>query len=146
MKKYKCSCGCENMFVQLKGNNTGLYCSECGKWQRWLSKNERRAYEHSQKILVQMRDPTLEEIKALSESIDSISKPTGIIFFDEKSIIERFNEFVEYIDRKIDSEYEKIPVSKEDAIRKNSYCLALEQDKRAILNILNGHDFNYIED
>ena len=44
------------------------------------------------------------------------------------------------------SEYDKLPLSTEDAIRKNSYCLALERDKRAIQNILNGHDFNYVEE
>ena len=63
----------------------------------------------------------------------------------DKSIIQRLNEFVEFLDRKINSEYEKLPLSTEDAIRKNSYCLALERDKRAIQNILNGHGFNYAE-
>ena len=33
---YKCKCGCTNMFIEKKGNNTGLYCSECGKFQKWL--------------------------------------------------------------------------------------------------------------
>ena len=148
MNKYICKCGCENMFTQSKGNNTGLYCSECGKWQRWLGKDELRAFEHSKKnqTHVQMRDSTPEENHAISEYIKSISKPTGINILDDKSIVQRLNEFADFLDRKIDSEYEKLPVSKDDAIRKNSYCLALEQDKTAILNILRGHDFNYVED
>ena len=147
MNKYKCKCGCENMFVQPKGNNTGLYCSECGKWQRWLGKDELRAFEYSKKnqTHVQMRDSTPEENQAISQYIKNISKPTGINILDDKSIVQRLNEFVEYWDRKIDSEYDKLPISKDDSIRKNSYCLALEQDKNAILNILRGHDFNYVE-
>ena len=92
---------------------------------KWLGKEELRAFEHSKKnqILVQMRDTA-----------------------PDKLIIQRLNEFVEFLDRKINSEYEKLPLSTEDAIRKNSYCLALEQDKRAIQNILNGYDFNYVEE
>lgn len=50
MSKYQCSkCNCENMYTEKQGNNTGLYCSNCGKWQRWLGKDELRAFEHSQK-------------------------------------------------------------------------------------------------
>ena len=118
-------CGSVSLHTEIKGNNTGLYCDDCGAWVKWLGKEELRAFEHSKKnqILVQMRDTA-----------------------PDKSIIQRLNEFVESLDRKINSEYEKLPLSTEDAIRKNSYCLALEQDKRAIQNILNGHDFNYVEE
>lgn len=42
-----------------------------------------------------------------------------------KSIEDRLKEFVEYIDKVIETEYDKIPLSPEDVIRKNSYCLAL---------------------
>lgn len=63
-----------------------------------------------------------------------------------KSIEDRLKDFVEYIDKAIEAEYDNFPLSPEDAIRKNSYCLALQRDQNAILNILNGHDFNYIED
>lgn len=118
-------CGSISLHTEVKGNNTGLYCDDCGTWVKWLGKDELRAFEHSKKnqILTQMRDTT-----------------------PDKSIVQRLNEFVEFLDRMIDLEYEKLPLSTEDAIRKNSYCLALERDKRAIQNILNGHDFNYIED
>lgn len=118
-------CGSVSLHTEIKGNNTGLYCDDCGAWVKWLGKEELRAFEHSKKnqILVQMRDTA-----------------------PDKLIIQRLNEFVEFLDRKINSEYEKLPLSTEDAIRKNSYCLALEQDKRAIQNILNGHDFNYVEE
>ena len=131
-----------------QGNNTGLYCDDCGAWVKWLGKDELNAFEHSKKnqVPVQMRDSTPEENQAISEYIKSISVPTGINIFDEKSIVKRLEEFVEFLEKTIDTEYDKLPLSTEDAIRKNSYCLALERDKRAIQNILNGCDFNYVKE
>lgn len=42
-------CGSTSFHTEAKGNNTGLYCDDCGAWQRWLGKDELRAFEHSQK-------------------------------------------------------------------------------------------------
>ena len=42
-------CGSTSLHTEVKGNNTGLYCDDCETWQRWLGKNELRAFEHSQK-------------------------------------------------------------------------------------------------
>jgi hypothetical protein len=69
-----------------------------------------------------------------------------IISDNEKDIlIERLNAFVEFLDKTIDTEMTKPSLSDEDVIRKCSYCLALQRNKNAIINILNGNDFNYIE-
>lgn len=47
---FKCSkCGNKDRkitFMKSKGNQTGLYCGSCGKWIKWLSKDEARVYEH----------------------------------------------------------------------------------------------------
>lgn len=141
-------CGSILLHTEKKGNNTGLYCDDCGAWIKWLGKDELRAFEYIQKnqVLIQMRDSTYEENQAISNHIKSISVPTEINLFDEKSIIQRLNEFVEFLGKEIETEYDQLPLSIEDAIRKNSYCLALERDKRAIQNILNGHDYNYLEE
>lgn len=42
-------CGGTSLHTEVKGNNTGLYCDDCGAWQRWLGKDELRAFEYSQK-------------------------------------------------------------------------------------------------
>jgi Lar family restriction alleviation protein len=43
MKNFKCAkCGSEDTFTEKLGNNTGLYCSDCGIWIKWLDKNELR--------------------------------------------------------------------------------------------------------
>lgn len=113
-------CGSIFLHTEVKGNNTGLYCDDCGTWVKWLSKNELRVFEHKKK-----------------EESNNVSS-------NNEDMILRFKKFVEFLDKTIDAEYSKLPLSAEDAIRKNSYCLALERDKRAIQNILNGHEFNYV--
>lgn len=45
-------CGSIALHTEVKGNNTGLYCDDCGAWVKWLGKDELRAFEHSQKEYV----------------------------------------------------------------------------------------------
>ena len=65
-------CGSISLHAEVKGNNTGLYCDDCGVWIKWLGKDELRAFEHS------MREATKNERESVSEYIKSISKPTGV--------------------------------------------------------------------
>ena len=39
-------CGSISLYTESKSNHTGLYCSDCGAWIKWLSKDELRAFEH----------------------------------------------------------------------------------------------------
>lgn len=41
-----CKCGSTKFFTKANGTQTGLYCAECGKWQKWLGKSEVRVFEH----------------------------------------------------------------------------------------------------
>ena len=37
----KCSkCGSKDLFVEIQGNRRGLFCGECGKWQKRITKQE----------------------------------------------------------------------------------------------------------
>ena len=37
----KCNkCNSKNLFVEIQGSRRGLYCGECGKWQKWITKQE----------------------------------------------------------------------------------------------------------
>ena len=45
----QCKCGSLDFFMKKQGNNTGLYCSMCGKWQKWMNKDEIRVFEHNNK-------------------------------------------------------------------------------------------------
>jgi hypothetical protein len=138
-------CGSIALHTEVKGNNTGLYCDDCGAWVKWLGKDELRAFNYNQ-MMSQMRETTPEENKAISDYLDSISKPTGVNIFDDKTIIERLTEFIEYLDKEIDSEYENYPPNVEDCIRKNAYCFALQKVKCSIENIIAGRDFNDMEE
>ena len=103
---------------------------------KWLGKDELTAFEYS------MREATKEENEAVNKYIQSISKPTGVNLFDNSTIVERLERFIEGIDKEIDCEYEKRPISVGDNVRKNAYCYALEKCKTAIGNILAGREFN----
>jgi len=48
---FKCKCGSESFFIQSKGSQIGLYCSACGKWQKWLTKNEVKQFEYETNML-----------------------------------------------------------------------------------------------
>lgn len=101
--------------------------------------------KYCDEIFPPMRAATKEEQQAIYDYIQGISKDTGLNIFDKKTILERLEEFIEYINVKINTEYEKLPASTEDEIRKKSYCLALKRCRDAIQNIIDGHDFNYVE-
>lgn len=37
----KCNkCGSEKLFIEIQGQRRGLFCAECGKWQKWITKQE----------------------------------------------------------------------------------------------------------
>lgn len=127
-------CGSTSFHTEVKGNNTGLYCDGCGAWVKWLGKDELRAFNH----LLQ------ESIDNHAKFIDKLNDVRKEVCYGE-SIEIRLKEFITFLDKKINAEYEKLPISSEDAIRKNAYCLALQQDICALENILNGRDWNYKE-
>lgn len=33
-------CGCSQLFIEIQGTRRGLYCSSCGQWQKWITKEE----------------------------------------------------------------------------------------------------------
>lgn len=46
--KIRCKkCGSTKVFTDTKGNQTGIYCSDCGKWIKWATKDEIRLIEHN---------------------------------------------------------------------------------------------------
>lgn len=46
MKLFSCEkCGSADVFIQKCSNQTGLYCGDCGKWIKWLTKDEIRLVE-----------------------------------------------------------------------------------------------------
>lgn len=60
MKVFKCQkCSSKDVFVQTSGNNTGLYCGDCGKWIKWLNKDEQRLAERQ---IDMMKDSVVQQL------------------------------------------------------------------------------------
>ncbi len=39
--KEKCNkCNSKELFVEIQDTRRGLYCGNCGKWQKWITKQE----------------------------------------------------------------------------------------------------------
>ena len=127
---YKCKCGCTDMFTEKKGNNTGLYCSECGKFQKWMGKNELRAFEHERK----------------EKEVPRINGDLKIITNINLGIVNNLNEFINFLNKEIDKQFEKEPLSIEDNISKCSYAHAYEKVKESLINIVNGRRYNEYEE
>ena len=61
----------KEFFTEEHGNQTGLYCSACGKWQKWLKKDEIRLFNHGVKA---ENASLLERLKArIEESAIKVS-------------------------------------------------------------------------
>lgn len=126
-------CGSIALHTEVKGNNTGLYCDDCGAWVKWLGKDELRAFEHANKDKCIVRIP---------EEGVYLTKEQNELF---NNMVKNLGDFIQYLDEKIDLEFEKMPISNEDAIRKSAYCLGLQQDKWALENILQGKKWSDTE-
>ena len=40
LTEYCNKCRSDKLFVETQGNRRGLYCGNCGKWQKWITKQE----------------------------------------------------------------------------------------------------------
>ena len=70
IKSYKCTCGHDDFFFADKGNQTGIYCSYCGKWLKWADKDEKN---------LQLKSPNIAEVlDKISAEIEEIKYPEGI--------------------------------------------------------------------
>ena len=77
-------CGSISLHTEVKGNNTGLYCDDCGAWVKWLGKDELRTFEHSSRESVKQEDELIRksDVLGLIENIkcdDSIPKNDGTL-------------------------------------------------------------------
>ena len=119
-------CGGSNLHIEIKGNNTGLYCSDCGAWIKWLGKDEIRAFEN------------MKAQNATPSQVNPVDSNDVDIEFVKKEL----SAFIEFLDAQIDKELCRTPLSNEDALVKCAVALACEKDKNALINILDGRHWN----
>lgn len=52
----KCNkCNSDKLFVEIQKDRCGLYCGECGKWQKWITKQELQIAKFSELKIVEKR-------------------------------------------------------------------------------------------
>lgn len=123
--KSKC---CESaVHTEVKGSQTGIYCNKCGKWLKWASKDDLRAIEINKvkPFTGELERPHTTDpfnIDKLKEEIKYYKDSIKRMMFD--------------IDKTIEHEYDVVPLSPEDAIRKSSKCYELERVKFSLEQIL----------
>lgn len=61
-------CGGSELFTKKNASATGLYCSDCGAFQKWLGKDELQAFEHSMESRIpdEKMEPTKSGLERLS--------------------------------------------------------------------------------
>lgn len=121
-------CGSLDLHTEVKGNNTGLYCSDCGAWLKWLGKEELRAFENAK---------IKEDERVHANLVDCALGNVGF-----NSIKNELKDFIDFLEKEIDKELCRTPLSPEDAVVKCSVAMAYEKDKNALINILNGRHWN----
>lgn len=72
-----CKCGCTHFFTESKGNAVGLYCRSCGKWQKWLTKDEVRLFEHDllNGSTANLRDRLMKRINESAIKVSTVKSP-----------------------------------------------------------------------
>ena len=118
-------CRSTSLHTEVKGNNTGLYCDDCGAFQKWLGKDELRAFEYANK----------------SGGLRAAAKVYDEAFFNNE-VNERLSSFIDGIDEAIDSVYANPTEEHDKLIYNNAYAFALEKCKAGVQNIIEGREFN----
>lgn len=87
MKEFQCTkCKSTDVFINKSGNNTGLYCGDCGAWITWLNKEQLRLAE---RFITNERTEGLKEVlKKLSNSnikeVKEVCEKIGVKIIDEE--------------------------------------------------------------
>lgn len=120
----KCpKCDSVNNFTKVKGTNTGLYCKDCGTWIKWLSKYETKLFE------------TIEHEKSIENRCESKEFGISNNEYFENSIVK----LIDFINKEVENEFNKMPISDVDSIRKPSYCMGLDRVRLSLEDILNNY-------
>jgi transcription initiation factor TFIIIB Brf1 subunit/transcription initiation factor TFIIB len=71
MKTYQCpKCNSQDLTIIPKGSQTGLYCKDCGRWIKWLPKDEIILAENFIKSQSNPKQFTINELEMIRISVD----------------------------------------------------------------------------
>ena len=83
--KMKCSCGHEEFFIEKKGNQTEIYCLNCGKRQKWANKQEINLFKFKNK-----NNTTNKALEMLEKEYELLERSVETLEL-ENSILNREN-------------------------------------------------------
>lgn len=86
-----CSCGSENFFMEKKGTQTGMYCSVCGKWQKWMTKSEIRTLQQENSKKNSDKDIVKKLHACVKESTTQVPVTTYINVIDAEKFEKAIN-------------------------------------------------------
>lgn len=89
------ACGIVNGFIEEKGTQVGLYCNKCGKWIKWLNKDETRLFKHydthDKEIYNKAIDDFREWLKTQIVGLDNKTKEILVVVNDKWELaVDRF--------------------------------------------------------
>ena len=90
IKSFKCTCGHDDFFFADKGNQTGIYCSSCGKWFKWADKDEKNLQLKSQSVAEILDKISAEIDEKISHYEHFFSSNTANGLMIAKKIIEKY--------------------------------------------------------
>lgn len=88
IKDYKCKCGENDFFFDDKGNQKGIYCSYCGRWLKWASKDEQN---------LDMKQEPCEDAIDRAEAITEIMMFAGNVKSDEEDVYIKVSDAVQLL-------------------------------------------------
>ena len=102
MKEYVCKCGSKRIFTRDNGSQTGVYCKECGKWIKWVSKKEIPFVEEYIKEQNKNDNSNTNKIDEVKEFVmDNLDKYSNVIPFDYDGYwVESINDLVDATNKK----------------------------------------------
>ena len=130
----KSKCCDSSVHTETKGSQIGIYCDKCGKWQKWANKDDLRVIEYDKVKPVDLSVNYTTQPPISSGQIN-ITELQNKISYYEDSIIK----LIKFINKEVESEFEKMPKSPEDAIRKSSYTMGLDKVRYSLEEHNDGH-------
>lgn len=98
-------CGSISLHTEVKGNNTGLYCDDCGAWIKWLGKDELNAFNHAKK----------EENKDIEETME-------LVELDKRTIAVVVGKLIGEITPTGDSDIDRVRFTNNEALGYVAWC------------------------
>ena len=123
----KSKCCNADVFIKEKSGQKCVYCKSCGKFVKNANKDDLREIEAN---MVKAFDRVLN--RPISIDPLNVDKIREEIQYYKDSI----SKLISMINHQVEDEYDKMPLSSEDAIRKSSKCYELDRVRYTLEDIL----------